>query len=146
MDWGRRVNASRTLLGFFCLWTALASAGCGSDEKQTPVHGRVYFHGRPLPGGTIVFTPDLERGGSGSVAYAEIDADGYYSLRGGEKLGVAAGWHRVTIAPPALAVKPGQAVPPPLVDLPRKYSDPHQSGLLRQVQPGKSAEQDFYLD
>lgn len=111
-----------------------------------PVHGRVFFHGQPLPGGTIVFTPDVERGGNGPLAYGEINCDGHYTLHTGEQLGVVPGWHRVTIAPAAPPVGPGQTAPPPLVDLPRKYRDPQQSGLLRQVPSGKSAEHDFHLE
>lgn len=141
-----RVKTPPTPLSCVCLVAALAGFGCGSDDKQTPVQGRVFFHGRPLPGGTIVFAPDVERGGNGPLAMGEINADGHYTLRTGEHLGVVPGWHRVTIAPPNPAVAPGQAVPPPFVDLPRKYSDPQQSGLLRQVLPGTSAEQDFHLE
>jgi|SRR5579875_1294295 hypothetical protein len=124
---------------------ALTVLGCGHDEALTPVRGRVFFRGQPLPGGTIVFTPDAERGGHGPLAIGEIGPDGRYSLRSGDKLGAVPGWHRITIAPPTLAAVPGQAVPPPAVELPRKYSDPEQSGLLREVRPGKSGEQDFYL-
>jgi hypothetical protein len=140
------VNAPRKLLTGVVVVAALAVLGCGQDEELTPVHGRVFFHGRPLPGGTIVFTPDLERGGRGPLACGEIAVDGRYTLHTGDKLGVVSGWHRVTIAPPSLAVAPGQAVQPPVVDLPRKYRDPEQSGLLREVQPGKSGEQDFHLE
>jgi hypothetical protein len=125
---------------------ALAVFGCGHDDSLTPVHGRVFFHGQPLPGGTIVFTPDAERGGHGPLAIGEIDTEGRFSLRSGDKLGAVPGWHRVTIAPPTGAVAPGQTIPPPTVGLPRKYSDPQQSGLLREVRPGKSGEQDFYLE
>ena len=143
---------SRIPLCCCCLLAALAGLGCGRDDKQTPVHGRVFYRSRPLPGGTIVFAPDVERGGSGPLAYGEIDADGHYTLHTGEQVGVVPGWHRVTIASPHPTLSPkgegaqGQPVPSPVVDLPRKYSDPQQSGLLRQVQPGKSVEQDFHLE
>jgi len=120
--------------------------GCGQEGSLTPVHGRVFYRGQPLPGGTIVFTPDPERGGRGPLATGEIDSEGWYSPRSGDQLGAVPGWHRVTIAPPARAAAPGQAVPPPAVPLPRKYSDPEQSGLLREVRPGKSGEQNFYLE
>src|SRR5579883_1000213 len=140
------VRMPRTALccGFYLV--ALAVLGCGQGEPMTPVHGRVFFHGQPLPGGTIVFTPDVERGGRGPLACGEIGGDGRYTLRTGDKLGTIPGWYRVTIAPPTHAAAPGQAVLPPAVELPRKYSDPEQSGLLREVQPGKSGEQDFHLE
>jgi hypothetical protein len=124
----------------------LAVLGCGQDEERMPVHGRVFFHDRPLPGGTIVFTPDPERGGRGPLACGEIDADGRYTLHTGDKLGAVPGWHRITIAPPSPPVVPGQPISPPVIALPRKYSHPEHSGLLREVQPGKSSEQDFHLD
>ena len=136
----------RTPLRCGLVLAVLALFGCGGDEPLTPVHGRVFFRGQPLPGGTIVFAPDAERGGRGPLAYAEIADDGRYSLRSGDKLGAVAGWHRITIAPPVLAVVPGQTLRPAAVELPRRYSDPEQSGLLREVRPGKSGEQDFYLE
>jgi hypothetical protein len=140
------VGTPRTPLRCGFVLAVLAVFGCGQDDGLTPVHGRVFYHGQPLPGGTIVFTPDAERGGHGPLAYGEIAADGRYSLRSGDKLGAVAGWHRITIAPPALAVAPGQTAAPPSIELPRKYSNPEQSGLLREVRPGKSGEQDFYLE
>jgi hypothetical protein len=140
------VSSARGTLHCGAVLVTLAVFGCGQDDALTPVHGRVFFHGKPLPGGTIVFTPDAERGGRGPLACGEIDADGRYTLHTGDKFGAVPGWHRVTIAPPSLAVAPGQAVLPPAVDLPRKYSDPEQSGLLREVQPGKTGEQDFHLE
>ncbi len=140
------VNLPRQPLRCCGLLAVLCVLGCGHDEQRTPVRGRVFFHGQPLPGGTIVFTPDAERGGRGPLAYGEIDAEGHYTLRSGDKLGVVPGWHRVTIAPPSLAVASGQAASRPAVELPRKYSDPEQSGLLREVRTGKSGEQDFHLE
>lgn len=136
----------RTPLRCGVFFAALAVFGCGHDDELTPVRGRVFYHDQPMPGGTIVFTPDVERGGRGPLAIGEIGADGRYSLRSGDKLGAVAGWYRVTIAPPAHAGAPGQTVSPPAVELPRRYSDPEQSGLLREVRPGKSGEQDFYLE
>jgi hypothetical protein len=104
----------------------------------------VFYRGQPLAGGTIVFTPDPERGGRGPLATGEIGSDGRYSLRTGETPGAVPGWHKVTIAPPfsadPTAPDPGGA------ELPRKYGDPEQSGLLREIKAGKAAEQDFYLE
>ena len=113
----------------------LAVFGCGQDEKLTPVRGQVFYHGKPLAGGTIVFTPDVERGGHGPLACGEIGPDGRYTLRTGDAPGIVPGWHRVTIAPPR-----------PADELPRKYSDPEQSGLLREIKAGVAGEQDFHLE
>lgn len=132
---------SRPPLGLCGLLLALAVAGCGRSGELAPVAGRVYYRGRPLTGGTIVFTPDPERGGRGPLACAEIDAEGRYNLRTGQAAGAVAGWHRVTIAPPSPTDPNAVAA-----ELPRKYSDPEQSGLLREVKAGRVSEQDFYLE
>jgi hypothetical protein len=69
---------------------AAVLAGCTSPEEPLAVvHGTVRYLGAPLPGGTIVFTPDPTRGGSGESARAEIKADGTYILYTGAEPGVA---------------------------------------------------------
>jgi hypothetical protein len=116
------------------------AAGCGGgDGERVPVQGQVFYRGRPLAGGTIVFTPDPERGGSGPLAVAEVGADGHYSLRTDGKPGAVPGWHRVTVAPTAPAAEPAPA-------LPRRYTDPETSGLSREVQPGRANFIDLHLD
>jgi hypothetical protein len=134
------LHQSRQSLRRGAVLLGLALLGCGRDDKLTPVHGHVYYHGKPLAGGTIAFTPDPERGGHGPLAYGEIDAEGRYSLHTGDTPGAVPGWHRVTIAP--AGETPASAV----VDLPRKYGDPEQSGLLREVKTDRVVEQDFHLE
>jgi hypothetical protein len=124
------------------VWLVLAVLGCGQEPKLTPVHGQVFYHGQPLAGGTIVFTPDPERGGHGPLACGEIGPDGRYSLRTDREPGAVPGWHRVTIALPSHTALDQM----PLLDLPRKYSDPEQSGLLREVKAGRVVDQDFQLE
>jgi hypothetical protein len=128
------VGMPRTPLRYGLVLAVLPVIGCGQEDSLTPVHGRISFHGQVVPGGTIVFVPDLERGCRGLLACGEIDAEGRYSLHTGDKAGAVCGWYRITIAGP------------PRVELPRKYSNPAQSGLLREVRPDKNSEQDFYLE
>jgi hypothetical protein len=137
------LNISREALRGVGLLLALAVLGCGRDEKLTPVRGQVFYHGRPLAGGTIVFTPDAERGGRGPLACGEIGADGRFTLHTGDKPGAVPGWHRITVAS---VTPPAQTAAPPVMDLPRRYSDPEQSGLLREIKAGVVAEQDFHLE
>ena len=85
---------------------ALVAGGCGESKPTlSPVRGHVYFHGVPLAGGAIVFTPDPDRGGRGPLACARIGDDGGYVLVTGPDFGAVAGWHRVTFqaAPPDAA-------------------------------------------
>jgi hypothetical protein len=118
----------------------LAGSGCGPDtDEKVPVRGTVFYHDRPLAGGTIVFTPDPERGGRGPLALGEVGQDGTYTLQTEGRPGAVIGCHRVTIAP-------AKTDSPPDFPLPRRYSDPEHSGLNREVQPGKPNVIDFHLD
>jgi hypothetical protein len=118
----------------------LLAAGCGGDTDQTvEVQGRVFFRGKPVEGGTIVFAPDPARGGSGPLAQAEIQPDGRYRLMSGGKAGAVPGWHRVTVAPAGAA---GSATR----TLPARFSDPELSGQSHEVKPGKYNNIDLYLE
>jgi hypothetical protein len=132
----------RTWLAAVGLW-ALAPLGCG-DRKPAlaAVRGTVYYRGAPLSGGSIVFTPDPERGGRGPLAFGRIKPDGTYTLATGTQPGAVPGWHRVTVK----AFPPPDGAPPSADPLPAKYSDPEQSGLGREVKAGDANLFDFHLD
>jgi hypothetical protein len=138
--------------GRFSCWMAflvVLNLGCGSDpDSRTPVSGKVFFKGAPLKRGTIVFSPDERRGGRGELARAEIQPDGSFSLKTGDREGAVAGWHRVTIVAVEVMVDPGGELDftehRSLVPL--KYRDPELSGLDYQVEPGKENHIDFHLD
>ncbi len=119
---------------------AMVAAGCGESKPTlAPVRGHVYYHGVPLAGGAVVFTPDPDRGGRGPLACARIGADGAYVLVTGTEYGAVAGWHRVTFqsrAPDA----------PPEALLPAHYTDPEQSGQSCEVKGGESNVIDFHLE
>ena len=135
-----------SILGLAFLLTSL---GCErGPEPLVAVSGQVSYGGKPLPTGTVAFTPDPQRGGTGQAVHAEIQKDGSYRLRTGGLDGVAAGWYRVTVL----------AVEQPLVELPKdsfliprslipeKYRDPEQSGLTREVKSGKECRIDLDLE
>ena len=120
------------------LMLAALLAGCSRPEGElAPVQGQVFYRGRPLPGGTIVFTPDPERGGRGPQAIAEIDAEGRYTLLTGGKKGAVPGWHLVTIA------SQGDA---PSERLPGRYRDPDLSGQRVEVKASRANQCDLQLD
>jgi hypothetical protein len=123
-------------------WAGLLAlaAGCGhgGDAELVPVYGKVSFRGRPLAGGTIVFTPDPERGGRGPLAVGTIAGDGKFTLRSEGKLGVVPGWHRITVCGPAVAGDESA--------LPCRYTDPEHSGLAREVLAGKANVFDLPLE
>jgi hypothetical protein len=128
----------------------LLAAGCGTESAPAlaPVRGQVFYHGRPVTTGTIVFASDASRGTSGPLARGEIQPDGSYTLQTGDSAGAVVGWHRVTVVAvmvPA-APDPGQpfVMPRPLV--PTRYSDPELSGLTCEVKAGKENGINFNLD
>jgi len=124
----------------------LLLAGCQpSNEPMTLVRGKVLYKGLPVAGGTIVFIPDTSRGTHGSIATAEIQPDGTYTLMTNTLLGAVPGHHRVTVAShqvPYLAV----SAPAWRPALPSKYRDPHLSGLVREVLPNTPNSINFDLD
>ena len=128
----------RTIRTYLC-WGLLLLAGCGrSQPTLAPVQGQVFYNGQPLAGGTIVFTPDPERGGRGPQAWAEVAADGRFTLYTGRKKGAVVGWHRVTIAPLRRAA--------PAIVLPTRYRDPELSGQRVEVRADRVNHCDLRLD
>ena len=121
----------------------LLAAGCG-DPKPTlaPVCGHIYFHGQPLNGGAVVFTPDPEHGGRGPLAFSRIAEDGGYVLSTGLKTGAAPGWHRVTFK----ALPSAPAASSADNRLPAHYSDPEQSGQTCEVKAAQANVIDFHLE
>jgi hypothetical protein len=122
--------------------------GCNRAQAPlTPVSGRVAYQGSPLPGGTIVFTPDSARGESGPIAFGRINQDGTYHLYTGDALGAVAGKFRVTVtslAPSGVQI-PGQPISPPYSLLPDKYRDPNLSELACEIMPNRTNSIDFNL-
>ena len=133
-----------------CLFSALMLGQTGCDpglDALAPVKGRVFYQGAPVHTGTIVFTPDPARGGSGPMSQAEIRSDGSFDLQSGEKRGAAVGWHRVTIVAIDATIQSGgnnqYSIPRSL--LPDKYRDPDSSGLGCDVKSGRENVIDFNL-
>jgi hypothetical protein len=134
----------------FLAWAFLLLAlGCDSGSSSyVPVTGKVTFKGAALHSGTIVFSPDVQRGCGGLPARAEIQPDGSFTLSTGDQPGSSPGWHRVTIValePPA-ALPAGEAFAIPHSLLPEKYRDPELSGLACEVRSGDDNHIDFNLD
>ena len=94
----------------------VALAGCeGASSRPDEFHvsGQVHFSGQPVPGGMIMFEPDIKGGNDGLQGYAEIE-NGYYDTKTTTK-GVTGGSYVVKINGfdrPAIA---GQAPRPKLL-------------------------------
>ena len=124
-------------------------AGCAPGQPQyKPVHGKVFYRGAALAQGTIVFAPDASRGYRGPLSYAQIEADGSYTLHSDDHPGALVGCHRVTISSvsPTAQLLPGQRFAVPLSLLPEKYRDPDRSGLACEVKGDRENVINFDLD
>jgi hypothetical protein len=121
------------------------SGGCGSNTpppNPATVRGKVTFNGQPVVGGLVVFTPDPQRGGRGKPARGETGPDGAFVLHLDASPQIPVGWYRVSIAPPPAVPDPASPRPP----FPAKLARPDQSGLEREVQPGKEHAFEFAVE
>lgn len=129
------------LLG--CAILAGGILGCGSrTPNEQSVKGQVWYRGGPLPGGMIVFVPDEERGNSGPLIKAEVQADGSFSLGGS----VPPGWYRMAIAPPPSSGSTLPTVASPYPTVPSRYRNPQLSGLQGEIKPNAENVLDLQLE
>jgi hypothetical protein len=111
-----------------------------SDHPETlPVSGKVSYHGKPLPRGTITFQSD-----GGHSATGQIGEGGQYKLSTfGEEDGAVPGHHRVLVIANdgdehmMPGSSPGYKKPTDLV--PKKYGKLETSGLEETVSKEKQA-------
>ncbi|QDT42605.1 hypothetical protein Pan241w_26910 [Gimesia alba] len=137
----------KRLLFLFVL--CLLVTGCTQGPTDTPplarVNGKVMLDGKPLPSGSVQFTPDKNRGTTGRMALGNINEDGTFELmtiRSGD--GAQVGYHLVAIESYASAAfDPNQPVnQAPKSLIPKHYTDPETSELTAEV---KSGEENFLL-
>jgi hypothetical protein len=96
------------------------------------VQGKVFYRGELITNGTIVFSPDPERGGKGPMAWAKIGSDGRYQLLTDGRTGATPGWHRITIACSR--------------KLPARYLDPELSEQRFEVRTDRANTCDLHLE
>ncbi|WDI43985.1 hypothetical protein [Bremerella sp. P1] len=71
-----------------------AVGGCNFGDSTVHLTGKVTYDGKPVPRGTITFSPDTQQGNSGHGSKAIIN-DGTYTTR--ESFGLVGGPHVVRI-------------------------------------------------
>ncbi|MFN3153028.1 hypothetical protein [Bremerella sp.] len=76
------------------LLLCLTLAGCNFGDSSVHLTGKVMYDGKPVPRGTITFSPDTQQGNSGHGSKAIIN-DGTYTTR--ESFGLVGGPHVVRI-------------------------------------------------
>lgn len=120
--------------------TALVAAlvlavGCGKakDEKLIEVIGKVYYQGKPLEIGAVIFVPDAAKGNTTlHEPHGSIDRDGHYEMMTAGKPGAPAGWYKVAVT----ANKPQDEKNPyamPVSLLPKQYGEADKSNLAIEV-------------
>jgi hypothetical protein len=122
-----------TVLLIGTCWGCGSGGAAGSLPGLVPVKGKVTFKGKPVTKGVVQFEPD----DYGRPASGELQSDGTYvltTLKTGD--GVVPGHHRVTIS--------GTGSHPSKELVPKKYRQPHTSGLTADVSAEKT-EFDFDL-
>src|SRR5437773_2705939 len=70
-------SMKKPVAGILCLSLCWLGLGCGETFPTAPVAGTVTYKGKPLTFGKVTFIHDE----SGRAGFAELDADGRYSLK-----------------------------------------------------------------
>lgn len=129
----RKFNGWAEILVVMCI----IISGCSSSDRSPlgKVTGTVTYNGVPVEEATIVFHNPDGRPGTGQIVEGQIENVTTY-----DKLndGAAVGTLKVTIHPvidqeSLKPMKPGEVMKLPL---PARYSDPQQSGLTAEIEPG----------
>lgn len=120
-------------------------SGCGSRPATlSQIQGTVFFRGARLPGGMIVFIPDVDHGGSGTLIAGKIDQSGQFTIVASAEAPIRTGWHRVSVCG-----EPREEASSLLVSLtrevPARYRNPDLSNLRCEIRPG-SNRVDIYLE
>lgn len=128
-----------------CAWlgvVCLLISGC-SKAPRGKVEGAVYCHGQPLANVLVTFVPeDAASDARRKRAFGVTDAEGRYRLQGEDKQpGAVAGPYRVIVEDLAVYAAPrdadGTILEMPPLRFPRRFSDPLQSPILKEVMAGK---------
>lgn len=124
---------------FFCLMLValftIPQIGCGGGDGKSLAYckGQVTLNGEPLSYGTVTFFLPSE----GIGASAELTETGEFTL----PESIQAGEYQVTVSvdtPSPLELETNPELATSRKPLPEKYRDPHQSGLVVILQPGRN--------
>ncbi|MBN2295229.1 MAG: hypothetical protein JXM70_22555 [Pirellulales bacterium] len=120
------------------------SCGGGPDlPPLAPVSGTVTLDGKPIPRGTVQFSPDNSKGTRGAPAVGRIDSEGRYTLKTAGEDGAIVGFHKVRIEARREPRNEMDTMPPSLV--PERYMNPDTSGLTFEVKAGEENKIDLPL-
>jgi hypothetical protein len=129
---------SNVRYGAFMVMLLVVASGCGGNSTETTsVSGKVTVSDKTLESGVVRFLPAA----GGRPLFGTIDASGY-------KASLPPGDYTVVIQPSAHLPEgwqEGDPVPPPKVQVPAIYTQPHRSPLTLTVVAGPPMKEDFDL-
>lgn len=112
--------------------TGLAGCSGGGGPELASVGGHVHLDGQPVPGASVIFTPE-----NGSPSYGTTDEAGYYTLSYSiNKEGAIPGKHKVQISTSRSGDDDadGSTIPSVPEKLPEQYN--RRTTLTAEVKPG----------
>jgi hypothetical protein len=117
-------------------------AGCGDSPRLVPVSGTVYYNGKPVESGVVMFQPP-----QGDMARGQVGPDGKYVLETlGQAPGVLPGTCKVRVSVRATAPNSGGELGLGKLLIPEKYTDFGRSGLTFDVTTERQEPYDIYLE
>lgn len=131
----REPHPTNWLLGVV-LAGMLTLLGCNSPPPSlAEVVGQVICDGMPLPGASVVLTPDRDRGTRGPISWGRAGVDGCFTLQADGQPGAVVGHHRVSVC-----YQPSEPITHSVKLPARRYRQPDTSGLKVEVRAGQSNE------
>lgn len=134
------MSASWRIAGLLTVTLGLVG-GCSDRPELVPVSGTVYYKGKPVETGVVMFQPDV-----GGIGRSRIGPDGRYSLETLEQgEGVIPGMHKVRVSVRAKPPGFGGEVGLGKLLIPEKYIHFDQSGLTFDVTADRTEPYDIHL-
>jgi hypothetical protein len=116
-------------------------AGCNDGPELAQVSGTVFYNGKPVESGVVMFQPP-----TGEMARGKIGPDGRYVLETlGQSEGVLPGTCKVRVSVRATPPDANGEVGLGKLLIPEKYTDFGRSGLTFEVTPDRTEPYDIQL-
>jgi hypothetical protein len=106
--------------------------------------GTVTLDGQPLPGASIQFAPNVQKGTKGPTGVAFSDDQGHFEVTTSGVRGALVGSHKVAVEARRKPKNETDTQPPSLI--PKKYNDPKTSGLTAEVKKDQKNVVDVRLE
>ena len=135
------MTSSRRVVGYLALML-VAVAGCGETREFAPVSGTVFYKGKPVESGVVMFQPPV-----GEMARGQIGPDGRYVLETLDHAeGVIPGTCKVRVSVRATPPNAGGEIGLGKLLIPERYTYFDRSGITFDVTPSRTEPYDIHLE